>query len=366
MADKLPVAVIGLGGFGRLMLQALIDSDLTDVVGIADRHGETAQAVGTEFGLPHFTDNRFLLVQRRPKALFLATPPMPAPDLVGQCADLGIHVWKEQPLARNLEEALAVTRRMECAGLKFAVGTQRRFAAGYRRAFDVRGRLGEVFLARCHYLFNWGGTLAWRGDRASAGGGALLELGYHFIDLLVWMLGLPEEVHGYSACGHRPPTGETDDQVEPIHDTDDTASALLRYDNGAMASMVTTRASGPVSEELSLHGRHGAVTATCEQCVLRDPDGTVLDHLQESPPPVALFRRQADAFARSILEATPHYPCSARENILNLAVLDALYLSNRTRQGEEPRQLLRQHGTTVEECLRHNVELPDVEEPAPE
>ena len=363
MADgKLSVAVIGLGGFGRGMLHALLDSDQTDVVGVSDRNPEVAKAVGTETGLPHFTDNRFLLVHKRPEAAFLATPPMAGAELVALCAKLGIHVWKEQPLARNLDEGLEMVRRMDAAKLKLAVGTQRRFAGGYRRAREVRQRLGQVFLARGHYLFNWGAELDWRGDRASAGGGALLELGYHLVDLLTWMLGLPEEVYGISACQRRPARDGPAEQPKPAHDTDDSGAALLRYNDGGMASLMTTRTSGPVSEELSLHGQGGSITATSERCLLRDPDGNVLDHVQESPPPVALFRRQADAFLRAVIDGKPHYPCSGRENVLNLAVLDALYLADRTSQPEQPHELLRQRGTTLAECLTYS---PDEHEEDP-
>jgi len=353
MAKKLSVAVIGLGGFGRLTLRALLESDLTDVVGVADRNPRVVEEAADSLGLAAYTDNRLLLVEKRPQAVYLAVPPMAAPDLVEQCAKFGIHVWKEQPLGRNLEEALAMVRRMEKAKLKLAVGTQRRFAVGYRRAWEIRPRLGRMFLGRSHYLFNWGPSLSWRGDRASAGGGALLELGYHLIDLLVWMLGLPESVYGISACGNRPE--DTDDSGEPlpIYDTDDTSAAVLHYAGGCVASVVTTRSSGPISEELSLHGRGGSLTASGERCILRDPDGNVLDHIQDNSPPLALFRRQADAFARAVLTNAKTYECSGRENLLNAAVIDALYLSGRTSHPEDPQHLLRARRVTVDYCLRY-------------
>ena len=353
MSKKLPVAVIGLGGVGRLTLRALLDSDLTDVVGVADRDPQVAEEVASGMGLPAYTDNRLLLVERRPRAVYLSAPPMAAPDLIEQCAGFGIHVWKEQPLARSLDEGLAMVRRMERAKLKLAVGTQRRFAVGYRRAWEIRSRLRQVFLGRSHYLFNWGPRLRWRGDRASAGGGALLELGYHSIDLLMWMLGLPETVYGISAYGNRPEDRDEAGEPLPIYDTDDTSAALLHYDGGCMASVVTTRSSGPVSEELSLHGRGGSLTANGERCILRDPDGNVLDHVQDNSPPIALFRRQADAFAHAVLTDAKTYECSGRENLLTLAVIDALYLSARTSQREDPRHILRPRRVTVDYCLRY-------------
>ena len=349
--SPLPVAVIGVGGFGRLTLQALMQSELVKVVGLADKDPSAASRAAQEAGVPAFTDNRSLLAEARPQAVFLAVPPMAAPDLVVACAERGIHLWKELPLARNLPEAVAMVRRMQQAGLKLAVGTQRRFALGYRRAYQVRQKLGEVFLGRGHYLFNWGAELKWRGDKASAGGGALLELGYHPIDLMVWLLGLPGDVYGRCSGEYRPKPAPGE-KSRPIYDTDDTAAAILRYGGARMATVVTTRCSGPVSEELSLHGRRGSLVANAETCLLLDPDGAVLERTAEEPSPLGMFRRQVDAFVKAVLSEARHYECSGLENLLNLAVIDAIYLSNRTSQPENPSSLLGTHGLTVEDCLQ--------------
>lgn len=354
MARKaLPVAVIGVGGFGRHMLAALKQSDLVKVVGISDNSGGLANQVGKEFSVPAFTDSRALLAQAKPEAVYLAVPPAACGEILGLCTQRGIHVWKELPLARNLDEGVAFVRRAEQAGIKLAVGTQRRFATGYRRAMELRSRLGQIFLGRAHYLFNWGPNLQWRGDKSSAGGGALIELGYHPIDLLVGMLGLPDEVYGLSTCGKRAPLLAPEDKLYPIYDTDDTAAAILRYNSGLMATIVTTRCSGPVSEELSLHGSGGSIIAKSESCLLRDPDGNVLDHVNDEVSPLNIFGRQAEAFAQAVINNDKHYACSARENLLNMAVIDAIYLSDRTAVPESPLNRLKTHDMTVEECLVH-------------
>lgn len=352
--NSLPVAVIGLGAFGRRTLDALVGSGCAKLAGLADRDARRAEEAGREFNVPHYTDNRQLLLSAKPKAVFLATPPMHAPELLEACLELGIHVWKEAPLARSLSEAAAFVRRFHERKLLLAVGTQRRFSETYRLARRRRENIGEVYLARTHYLFNWGADLRWRADKQSAGGGALLELGYHPIDLLIWMLGLPEQVYGVTGrLNHASPSGEP----RPPHDTDDTASAILRYDNNRTATVVASRVSGPVSEELALHGRDGSITADGETCVIRNSNGDVLDHLQEDSSPRALFRRQATAFVESVLAGKPEgrYACSAAENLLTHAVIDAIYLSHRTCQPERPIDQLRMHGFDIDDCLKHRI-----------
>jgi len=362
--DSIPVVVIGVGGVGAPTLQGCCRSDVVRVVGISDKDPEVASQAGRQADVPFYTDNRRLLAETHPRAAFIAAPPMAAPDLIGACAERGIHVWKQLPLARDLTEGLALVSRMEKAGLKFVIGTQRRFAYGYHNAAQLLERVGQVFLARAHYLFNWGPSLKWRGDRASAGGGALMELGYHPIDLLVHMFGLPEEVYGQSTGGRRPATG--DDGAHPVYDTDDTAAAILRYADGLMASVVTTRSSGPVSEELSLHGQTGSLRADSESFLLRDPDGNVLDRGMAEGSPLETFRRQAEAFAAAVTSDAKCYECSARENLLNLAVIEAIYLSGRTSQPETPLRLLHNVGLTAAECLSTRPDPPQNEQAPPD
>ena len=350
-SKPLPVALIGAGGFGAMTLSALQRARGVKLVGLADRDGAVAAQAGAAAKVPFYTDNRSLLAETHPVAAFLCVPPMSAGDLLEECAQRGIHVWKEMPLARSLAEAVGWVHVMDKAGLKFAVGTQRRFAIGYRSAAQWLSRLEKVFLARTHYLFNWGPDLAWRADKAAAGGGALLELGYHAIDLLIWMLGLPEEVYAFSAGGHSQER-QTIKGAPRDYDTDDTASALMRYSPDATAVVTTTRASGPVSEGLSLHGRMGSITASAESCLLRDPDGKTLDHLADEAAPAEVFVRQVEAFATAVSAGSAQYECSGWENLLNHAVIEAMYLSDRTGQPENPERLLQTHKLPVAHCLR--------------
>jgi predicted dehydrogenase len=350
--EPLPVAMIGLGGFGAQTLRALTRCPLVRLVGLSDRDSSLAATLGAELGVPAYSDNRSLLAETRPVAVFAAVPPTAAPGVLELCADRRIHLWKEMPLGRNIEEAAAFVRRAEQAGIKFAVGTQRRFAATYRRAHELRPKLGDIFLGRAHYVFNWGPHLAWRGDKAS-GGGALIELGYHAVDLILWSLGLPDAVYGLTTCGKHMEPLSPDEKRQPPYNTDDTACTIMRYANGTMVTVVTTRVSGPVSEELLLHGRFGSLRADAEQCVLRNADGAVLDNLSDPTRPTTAYDHQVEAFAQAVLTDAPHYACSGRENLLTVATIDAIYLSDRTAQPESPRERLRSQGFTAEECLVH-------------
>jgi len=360
--EPLRGVVIGLDGFGRRALEAIAASGSVELVGVADRDHSAAEHAASPFNTAFYSDFRSCLAETKPTLVCLDVSPKAAGELIPACAKRGIHVWKSVPLARNLEDAVSMVRTMSDASLELTVGTSRRFDDCYRRAWGMRRRIGTPFLARAHYLFNWGPKLGWRGDKESAGGGALLELGYHPVDLLVWMLGLPEEAYGFSASITTPP----DDVLQQaVYDTDDTAAAILRFQNGCMASVVTTRRSGPVSEAICLHGRGGSMEVSPDNCLIRDPDGNFIDRTETSSLPLEASVKQLEAFVEAIETRAPTYPCSGWENLLTMAVMEAIYLSDRTGQPESPAKLLATHNLKPADCLQRTAreveETPEAE-----
>ena len=184
-------------------------------------------------------------------------------------------------------------------------------------------------------------------DEIVALGFGALELGYHMIDLLVWFFGLPEEAYGLTAVA----SSEGAKGV-PEHDTDDTACAILNFAGGRMACLAASRSCDPVSEELALHGRGGSLTAGPEACVLRNPDGVVIEQIEHTHLPAEALAMQLEAFAAAVGSGAARYACSAWENLLTHAVIDAVYLASRTGQPESPARLLHAHKLRAEDCLK--------------
>jgi predicted dehydrogenase len=347
-------ALIGAGGFGANVLQSLVDCPRVAVAGVADLDGSLAAAAAARADCPAYTDNRQLLVESRPEGVFLAVPPAPAAELVRLAARHGVHVWKAVPLARDLPEAVALCRAAESAGVKFVICTERRFMGGYRRAKELLASLGRVYFVQARYAFNWGAVLGWRGDKA-AGGGALVTLGYHMFDLVLWLLGLPETVYGIARTRQRGRGGPD----QPVYDTEDMAVAMFRYADKLAATITVSRCYNPVSEGLAIYGEGGSILAGPNRCVLRDRDGATLDTFQQDGPPAAVFVRQIESFLAAV-SGGGRYGCSGHENLLTMAAIDAAYLSDQTHQPESPAGLLAGNDLTPEECLRF---APAEEEP---
>jgi len=342
----LQACLVGAGSFGAHALEALGRSELVRLVGLSDRDRRLAEAASRDV-CPAYDDHRRVLVETAPEAVFLAVPPPPAAELARLAAQRGIHVWRQVPLARDLAEAVELCRRMDRADRKFAVGTERRYLRCYRHARKLLARLGRVYMIRGHYQFNQGPDLAWRGDKA-AGGGALIELGYHMLDLITWMLGMPEAMYAVTGSGQRA-AGEED---LPVYDSDDSAVIVMRYPHKTVAAVNVTRCFNPLSEGLTIHGEAGTITAGPGECLFRDRDGTVVDTLTEDETPADLFGRMIDDFARTAIEGAPRYACSGWESLRTLACVQAAYLSDQTGACEDPHDLLAGYDLTEADCLK--------------
>ncbi|OPX23217.1 MAG: hypothetical protein B1H04_03960 [Planctomycetales bacterium 4484_123] len=344
----LQACLIGAGSFGAHALAALRDLPAVELVGLSDRDTQVASSAAAQAGCPAYSDHRRVVVETNPEVVFLAVPPAPAAELVRLAARRGIHVWRQVPCARNLHEAIDLCRSMDRAGRKFAIGTQRRFMRAYQQARAMLPRLGQAYLVRAEYQFNLGPELGWRGDR-SAGGGALLELGYHIFDLLVWLWGLPESVYALTGTGQRARGGED----LPVYDSDDTAATVLRFGGGLAAVVTVSRCFGPLAEAVRIHGQGGLLEVGPEECVLRDRDGNVVERLADGETPAEVFGRMIDAFARAAKQDAARYECSGWESLRTQAVVEAAYLSDQTGQPEDPADLLAGYDVSESDCLRY-------------
>lgn len=366
--ECLRVALAGAGDLGGKCLEALPQAGAWKLVALSDQSARIGEKAAAAAGVPFFRDHRLLLTQLRPDVLLVATPAGPALELVRLAAQLNVHVVKAAPLARTLDEAVSLVRATDGEGRTLTVLAPRRFNSAYRGLIQGAGLLGRVFLARAVQMFNWGGPFGWRGDQTSAGGGVLLEAGYEMIDLLVWALGVPEEVYAVTGRQGRPHMVQAGGDVEPlgVYDTDDTAVATLRYSGGAAASVAVSWTAAPAMELVALHGQSGSAEARPTECIFRDSAGKVLQRIAADDRPATVLAEQLRcveqylmgeaARARAAKAAgaageSGHAPSSAREHLLTMAVIEAAYLSDRTGQPEHPARLLQTHGLTIADCM---------------
>ncbi|HUP19081.1 MAG TPA: Gfo/Idh/MocA family oxidoreductase [Gemmatimonadota bacterium] len=185
------VGVLGCGEIARYAhLRLLGRMPGVALVAAADPDPE-ARRRAEAMGVPVHATAEELLEREDLDAVVICAPTGVHADLARAAARTGRHFFVEKPLATTLEDARSVEAEARRAGVRAAVGFNRRFHPLCRQARDLlaRGTIGRVrtvVTASCEPAAP-GRTTSWRGSRAS-GGGVLLDLASHHLDLLRWFL----------------------------------------------------------------------------------------------------------------------------------------------------------------------------------
>lgn len=222
---------LGVGWIGRHRLAAVAESGLADVVAIADAlpdRREAAAGIAPGADLVASLDE---LWQRDLDGLVIATPSALHADQAVAALDRGVAVFCQQPLGRTAAEARRVVDAARAAERLLGVDLSYRHTESVRRIADVvrAGAIGPVYAADLVFHNAYGPDQAWFYDPALAGGGCVIDLGSHLVDLALWLLDFPPVVSVISRlfAGGRP-IGDRRDTVE------DHAVAQLDLAGGAV------------------------------------------------------------------------------------------------------------------------------------
>ncbi len=258
-------AIVGCGVIASHHARAIAGVPNARLRAVADVAPDAAQRCGAEFGVDAYADLREML--RRPDIDVVAVcVPSGLHASIGiQAAEAGKHVIVEKPIDVSLEAAdrlIAVCRRRD---VKLAVISQHRFDPGIqevRAALDA-GRFGRLILGdvsvkwyRTQQYYHSGG---WRGTWGLDGGGALMNQGVHWVDVLQWMMGPVDRVVGRCA------TIAHDIPVE------DVALALLTFCGGALGMIEVSTAVYPgLPERMEITGTGGTAVVEMGEVRVRE------------------------------------------------------------------------------------------------
>lgn len=229
------VGVLGLGAIAQVVhLPILSELEGADLVAVCDADHAKARAIAARFGIPrvHLNDEQVFRSDDL-DAIVICTPSHLHAEQAQAGLEAGKHVLVEKPLALEPESASRVIAAAERTGRALMVAMNNRYRpdAMALKPFIEGGELGEIFLVRGAWLNRKVRVLrpTWRHRRATAGGGALMDLGVQTLDLALWLLDFPE-VASISCHTHQ---GEA-------MEVEDTAALLLRLRNGGAVSLTVS------------------------------------------------------------------------------------------------------------------------------
>lgn len=330
VAGELQVGLIGLTGGAEPILDALLAEPRVRVTAVGDHNAEAAARRAESIGAEAYSDYRSLIVERRLDALFIAAPHFVTHAYLKLAAARGTPVWKQTPLARRFDEALALTRLFERAvpgGCPLVIARAWPAEPAMEQAGKRLAELGKPFLVEARVFVCRPEDLDWRGDSERAGAGVLLHEAYNAIDAVVHWLGPPAEVYAAMSRASRP-------QTRYPYDTEDTAIVVLKYADGAVASFTCCWTCGPPTSQLTIWATGGTIRIDpAKIAVLNragDPTCTPFDR---APNP---YTHPIRAFLDGLMGDRKRMGSLARDHLWTMAVVETAYLSSRTGEAESP------------------------------
>ena len=282
--EKLTVAVVGTGNIcAGAHMPVYLRRDDVEVIACADIDLEKAKKFAEKFGIPAaYSSVEELLAHCKPDYVDVCTWPAAHAPVAIAAANAGCHVMCEKPVCHNLDDALALKEAVERNGVKFMLAIPLRYgkAAVHARQMVDEGVLGDVYYGKTAYVRQRGIPGGWFSCTKYAGGGPIIDIGVHRIDLAWYMMGCPKPVSVMATAiykigdyrdepGVDPVTGEvsatnewTGAQVADYQfDVEDSASGVLRFENGAQLLFETAWSfNGPINNSTQIAGDKAGIT----------------------------------------------------------------------------------------------------------
>lgn len=239
------IGVIGTGSIASFHLDSYRNNPGAEIVAICDVNEARARAVAENYGASKvFTDYRALLADPDIDAVSICTWNNTHAPISIAALQAGKHVLVEKPLCRTVDEAYEVERAVRESGKLLQVGFVRRYDPGVMmlREFVERGEFGELYYAKASTLRRLGNPGGWFADVERSGGGPLIDIGVHVIDLCWYLMGRPKPVsvsgNTYRKLGNRSHVQHLSFYKAADYDAskntvEDLANALIRFENGA-------------------------------------------------------------------------------------------------------------------------------------
>ena len=258
MTDQAPrsaplrVGVIGCGA-GMFHLEGYAAEPRAQIVALAGLETDRCQQLAAKYQVPHvYGDYRELLAHPDIEAVSIAAPNFLHLPMTLAALDAGKHVLVEKPLARSVAEGeqMVAAARRAVRILAIAFNRRSRHDVYLVRDHVAAGGLGRVYHAKAFWMRRSGipGLGSWFTSKERAGGGPLIDLGVHVLDMALWMMGNPK-VTSVSAATYAElgPRGKGQWQggrftiaPDAKYEVEDFATALLRMDDGATLQLDTS------------------------------------------------------------------------------------------------------------------------------
>ncbi len=341
----LRVGIIG-SGIGRSHAEGYATQSRVTIAAIAGLD-ERSKTLAASYGARHYGEYAELLAQSDIDAVSVCVPNGLHAEVTLAALAAGKHVLVEKPLARTPAEGESMLAAAKAAGkiLMISFNHRQRSDVQYIKQIIESGRLGRIYYAKSYWMRRAGipGINSWFVNKNMAGGGPLIDLGVHMLDIAMYLMGEPTPVAvnaaTYAEFGPRGQKGMNSvrQTVEGKYEVEDLATAMIRLEGGATLQLETSWAShGPNGDDFGiiLYGTEGGAelkvvdyhNVKTVRIFYDEANGTPVD-LVPNIKPGGGHVDVINNFVAAILDGAPAIP-SAEDGLRRTQVIDACYRSS--------------------------------------
>ncbi|MDN4592048.1 gfo/Idh/MocA family oxidoreductase [Xenophilus aerolatus] len=322
----LNVAVVGLGWWGRIIVNLLARSEKLRVVHVVDVNPQ-GETFASERGLRFSSGYERVLKDDNVQGVVLCTPHSQHTDQIVAAAQTGKHVFCEKPLSMTRADVLRAVAAVDAAGVALAVGHEKRFEPPVMEIMRLlrEGVLGTALQVEANFSQDKFLALAkdnWRLSGKDAPAGPMTATGIHLLDLAVGVFGEADTVH------------TSVKQLGSSLTNGDTLASLVTFKRGGHA-LISAILATPFAGRFAVYGSQGWAEVR-DKTHPEAPEGwTLTTSLRggrttsvDMPPSPAVLHN-LEAFADAALGRAP-YPVPCGEMIANVSALEAIFRSARS------------------------------------
>lgn len=287
----LKVGVIGGGSISEFHIKPYVKNADALLIALCDKNKERLAEVGLRYGVDNlYTNYEDLLANKEIDAISICTWNNTHAEIAIAALEAGKHVLVEKPLSMTVDEALAVEEAVKKSGKILQVGFVRRHGDNTKllKQFVDQGELGEIYYAKASCIRRLGNPGGWFSDKTKSGGGPLIDLGVHMIDISWYLMGKPRPVsvsgNTYNRLGNRSNIRNLSfykaaDYDPGLNDVEDMANALIRFENGASLFIDVSFTLHAKKDELyvKLFGESGGAEIEPELAIVTEKNNAILN-----------------------------------------------------------------------------------------
>lgn len=346
--SKFKIGIIGAGSISGSHIAGYEECDNIDLYAICDINKERAEKKAQEHGFKHvFTDYNEMMKLKELDAVSVCTWNNTHAEVTISALKMGKHVLCEKPMAMNATQAKAMKNAADKSGKLLMIGFVRRHGNDCKilKDFIDAGDLGEIYYTKATYIRRNGNPGGWFSNKSLSGGGPLIDLGVHVIDLVRYLSGNPKPISvfgvTYSNIGNRENIKILKGYLSADYikggknDVEDMAAAMIRFDNGMILNVEVSfslNAEKPTGK-IELFGTKAGAKIDPELSIFTDKNGYLVNLIPAHETAFSfkgLFEREIKHFVDCIDGKTTCI-APAQDGIEIMKILDAIYESAETK-----------------------------------